>query len=1437
MKNSYFYLKTIPNLKGWSYSLLSKFICTFVLFTFSVNTFAQTYPTPQAVPYLQDFDASSALTYPIGIQGFRTGALASFTYSVASAATASDRVISSVIDYATITAAGTGVTTSTIHLITGSGSGNSLAISVFNRAAGFVSAVNATGIQDLRVSYDITILEQESISSVLGFAYLEYSVPGITGFATVPGSFYSTSGLTPGTKTSFSNLQLPNVPVADKPNVLLRWLTFSSEAVTNYISFSFDNISVTGTVIPFSTIAPQPLPYVQNFSTFSNVTGFPAGFAGFRTGALGAFDFVTANTTSMTNRTLSPPDYDISILTSGGTNTASTLHVVTTPGYYGVLASLFNRSAGYIVALNTSGWRNIKLSFDVTQLEVESVSSITGYGYFQYRTDNYASFSTIPGAFYSSSGKLTGQITSYVNLTLPGVAENLSKVQLRWLAYPSETVANFLSFSIGNISVTGDNIPAPASKLMVESVSPALKLIGTPLTVIVSSKNPGDIEVPVLSNTVFSLSSTGLGFTGATNYTITGGNSRLTVTGISYSSANVGITISANRTSGDLLTNATSATFDILASDPDAPVALPYVQNFGSTPIAAGTNTVLGMKFYRAGSASWKSTLSDAIAITDGSYTLRNYQGAISNITRCTSTLTGHANNGLGPQNYNNGSDVKLNISLGSRTFQNVLSLNTTGKTDLSYKYEVQLVENYSTVSQSVTTTTGYLALQYRVGSVAGWTTVNNTTYTTGTVIDQVTTFVGYLPAAANNQPLVQVRWITFQSSDLALTDYLSFALDNIEIASKKASKLVLKNISPASPTAGFNFSATVESQNEYGVVYPVSSATGLSLSANGSGVLSGTITTTLGAGTSSITLTDLKYSISASGITLTVYTTAIGQAFLSAGTSTFNVIPFVGATKLSITNVFPIGGTKILPGRTFGVVVQALNNSNNPGVVTNATNISLAISGGTGNLTGTTSLSMASGQSSITFTGLLYSQVDQNLTLVATATSGDALTASPASTAFTVGKIATNVAILGVFPAGSIIVGSPITVRIKLVDADGEGAYVLSNTPLSVSLAQGTGTLGGTLSGTAIARVDTVIDLKGITYSKAETLVGINIAAAGIATVTSSIFSVLPNPLSGLKVLYKEDFEKTIKVAGQANPALPAGMTMYNRDGKTAIPSFYSDYGTNAYVIRRIRQRGYVALLEDLIPTENKTFFYDNSGSSFPDSNFVAYTTSYFDNDPLLNPTADRWLVTPKISLTGNNLKLSVQGMSFTSSGNFEDKFQLLFSLNEPGSTLNTADWEAFTMKAEGLVNYPDSATFTALTVPITYSVSLPTTFNNQSVYFALRLVTPSPGGDRIGFDNILVTSSDVTSVEEHSVGSKPNLSIYPNPTTGAATLSFNSASGTSVVSFISVTGEVALTKELSLEAGTQLVPISVAELPAGIYIVKVVTASNVLTTKLIIK
>ncbi|MDX2195113.1 MAG: choice-of-anchor J domain-containing protein [Cytophagales bacterium] len=1402
-----------------------------------IYTYAQvTYPSPQPLPYVQNFDASASTTYPAGIQGFRSGSLTVFGYNTVTDEPIANRIISSVLDYATITTAGTGVTTSTIHLITGSGAGNSLAVSIFNRAAGFVTALDGTGYQDIRVSYDITQLEVESITSIIGYAYLEYSVSGMSGYVSVPGSYYSTENLPSGTVTSYVNLSLPNAMVADKPDIRLRWLTFSSQQVSNYISFSFDNVSVSGTAILFSTLAPQALPYIQNFSTFSIATGFPSGFAGFRTGTLPAYDYNTANTAAMLNRNLTSPDYDIAALTSGGVNTAGTLHVVTSPGGNGVLTSLFDKSAGYIMALNTSGWRNIKLSYEVTHLEVETTPGIDGSGYFQYRTDNYSPFTAIPGTYYNGTGRTTGQKQSFVNITLPGVVENLAKVQLRWLAFPSAQVVNYLSFAISNISITGDNIPAPASKLVVESVTPTLKLINTPLTLIVSSKNLGDVEVPVIANTIFTLSTTGTGLSGAGTYTISGGSSRATVTGVSFSAANTAITISVNRTSGDALSSGTSTTFNILSADPDAPVMLPYNQTFGTAPIIQGTNTVSGMRFYRAGSASWKNNLADAVVIPDGSYTLRAYQGPITGTTRCTSTATGHINNGLGPQSYNIGADVKLNISLGSRTFINILSLNTTGMFDVSYKYDVQMIENFNTSSNGPTTCTGYMALQYRVGTSAGWNTLNGTTYTTSTVIDQITTFAGYLPPAAYDQPVVQLRWITYQSSDMTIADYLSFALDNIEIASKKASKLSIKSISPASPTAGFDFTLTAEAQNEYGIPYAFSSVTGLSIAASGAGTLTGILATTVGAGATEVVFSGLKYNTTASGMVLTLATTS-GQQLMPA-TATINVLPFVGATKLSITSIFATNGGKILPNSSISVVIQALNNSNAAGVVTSTTGVSLIINGGAGAISGNTSINIPAGQSSVTLTGLLYNQIDNNLTLTATATSGDALTASPASAPFQVGKVATAVQILGVLPTGSIIVGNPITVRIKLVDADGEGAYVLANAGITVALGTGIGTLSGTLTGTAISRTDTTIDIKGAIYSVADTAVTISVTVQGLTAVVSSKFAVLPNPLSGITVLYKEDFEKTIKIAGQANPVLPAGMKMYNRDGKAGIASFYQDYGTDAYVIRRIRQRGYVAIGEDEAPTQSKTMYYDNSGSAYPDSNFVAFSTSYFDNDPLLNPTADRWLVTPKVSLSGGNLKFSLQAMSFTSSGNYEDKFQMLFSQVAPGTTLNVSDWEAFTMKAEGLVSYPDSATYTALTVPVTYSVALPPTFEGQEVYFAVRLVTPSPGGDRIAVDNIYITSSSNATSVDAEISSLSSMQIFPNPAIEKVTLSFNSAkSGIMTTYIIGALGNVVYENSSTIDVGAQWITVPTSNLGKGLYLVKVVTPTQTYTSKFIKK
>lgn len=90
----------------------------------------------------------------------------------------------------------------------------------------------------------------------------------------------------------------------------------------------------------------------------------------------------------------------------------------------------------------------------------------------------------------------------------------------------------------------------------------------SPFDVVVEARDDGGTPTPVFDPTGISLSvAIGSGTLGGTTTgTIAGGSDNTTISGVTYSPAENNVTLGVARTSGDILTNGTSATFNVLAA-------------------------------------------------------------------------------------------------------------------------------------------------------------------------------------------------------------------------------------------------------------------------------------------------------------------------------------------------------------------------------------------------------------------------------------------------------------------------------------------------------------------------------------------------------------------------------------------------------------------------------------------------------------------------------------------------------------------------------------------------------------------------------------------------------------------------------------------------------------------------------------------------------
>ena len=238
-------IKIRKNLKQTCFIVVALFLTSWAV--------AQTNPTPQSLPYSQNFStlAASSATYPAGWQGWTLAASAPTSTHISTVATA-DR---------TLTASSTAATSS----------GN---VHNYNGKIGFLStgslnptlafSINTVGKQDIVVTYDMMLIRNPFDGTAANNrtleAVLQYRV-GITGaFTTIAGTEYlsnstlQTTALVTPVNSTVLTTTLPSA-CNNQSEVQLRWsVRQSAGSAGGRPSFAIDNVSASGTDIPAPSV-------------------------------------------------------------------------------------------------------------------------------------------------------------------------------------------------------------------------------------------------------------------------------------------------------------------------------------------------------------------------------------------------------------------------------------------------------------------------------------------------------------------------------------------------------------------------------------------------------------------------------------------------------------------------------------------------------------------------------------------------------------------------------------------------------------------------------------------------------------------------------------------------------------------------------------------------------------------------------------------------------------------------------------------------------------------------------------------------------------------------------------------------------------------------------------------------------------------------------
>ncbi|PKR80269.1 hypothetical protein CW751_10465 [Brumimicrobium salinarum] len=203
---------------------------------------------------------------------------------------------------------------------------------------------------------------------------------------------------------------------------------------------------------------------------------------------------------------------------------------------------------------------------------------------------------------------------------------------------------------------------------------------------------------------------------------------------------------------------------------------------------------------------------------------------------------------------------------------------------------------------------------------------------------------------------------------------------------------------------------------------------------------------------------------------------------------------------------------------------------------------------------------------------------------------------------------------------------------------------------------------------------------------------------------------------------------------------------------------------------------------------------------------NGTASSTSFFD--PI--DRADRWLISPQVTLGGSGNYISWKSLSKDAS--FPDSYKVMISTTGNATTDFTDTLEIVSNETP----YWSSHT-TALS-----------NYNNQSVYFAF--VNTTFNGFKLFIDSVYVREQDPLKVVKEEM----NLYVYPNPLRENITISLDN-SIIEQVQIFNISGN--LVKEPVVMETINELNIDVRTLKSGVYFLRVKTPTRIINKKLIKK
>ncbi|MDQ1167263.1 T9SS type A sorting domain-containing protein [Flavobacterium sp. SORGH_AS_0622] len=209
---------------------------------------------------------------------------------------------------------------------------------------------------------------------------------------------------------------------------------------------------------------------------------------------------------------------------------------------------------------------------------------------------------------------------------------------------------------------------------------------------------------------------------------------------------------------------------DLFAQTMPAPQKLPHSQNF-NTLLVTDTSYPAGYQGWTAGTSN---PTGESQFATSGSFGADRALVANSSA----STSSGNFHNYNGKIGFLNTGSLDLTIGF---------AFDATGQFSIPVQYDAMTIRN--PYGDGTNNRINEMILQYRVGTTASFTSVTGTLYSNNTTTQIGTgnttpqnpkTINIILPAECDNQPVVQIRWISRQLSGGGSRP--SFAIDNIKV-------------------------------------------------------------------------------------------------------------------------------------------------------------------------------------------------------------------------------------------------------------------------------------------------------------------------------------------------------------------------------------------------------------------------------------------------------------------------------------------------------------------------------------------------------------------------------------------------------------------------------------------------------------------------------